>query len=128
MYQWTWEISLKEHKDKRMSKNQENSRDLLDSIKWRKRSLETLWSSSWKLDKKSPGGRGDKGEWWRRWVQLWCIVRIFVNVTCTTIIKRKEKQQTTANISELQQMNSWLLIVISGNKTTVTGHIQKSYC
>jgi hypothetical protein len=29
----------------------------------------------------SNGGRGDKGEWWRGWIQLWYIVRIFVNVT-----------------------------------------------
>jgi hypothetical protein len=24
---------------------------------------------------------GNKGEWWRRWTQLWYIVRIFVNAT-----------------------------------------------
>jgi hypothetical protein len=27
------------------------------------------------------GGRGDKGEWWRRWIQLWHVVRTSVNVT-----------------------------------------------
>jgi hypothetical protein len=26
------------------------------------------------------GGR-NKGEWWRRWIQLWYTVRTFVNVT-----------------------------------------------
>jgi hypothetical protein len=25
--------------------------------------------------------RRDKGEWWREWIQLWYIIRIFVNVT-----------------------------------------------
>jgi hypothetical protein len=24
---------------------------------------------------------GDKGEWWRGWIQLWYIVRIFINGT-----------------------------------------------
>jgi hypothetical protein len=30
------------------------------------------------------GGKGDKGEWWRRWIKLsctWYIVRTLVNVT-----------------------------------------------
>jgi hypothetical protein len=27
------------------------------------------------------GGGGDKGEWWRGWIQLLYIVRTFVNVT-----------------------------------------------
>jgi hypothetical protein len=30
------------------------------------------------------GGREDKGEWWKRWIQLWYIqyiVRTFVNAT-----------------------------------------------
>jgi hypothetical protein len=26
-------------------------------------------------------GWGDKGEWWRGWIQLWYILRTFVNVT-----------------------------------------------
>jgi hypothetical protein len=29
-----------------------------------------------------PGmGGGEKGEWWRGWIQLWYIERTFVNVT-----------------------------------------------
>jgi hypothetical protein len=41
--------------------------------KWKKR--ETCWnySRNW--------GRRDKGEWWREWIQLWYILRNFVNVT-----------------------------------------------
>jgi hypothetical protein len=27
------------------------------------------------------GGGGDKVEWWRDWIQLWCIARTFVSVT-----------------------------------------------
>jgi hypothetical protein len=27
------------------------------------------------------GVEEDKGEWWRGWIQLWHIVRIFANVT-----------------------------------------------
>jgi hypothetical protein len=27
------------------------------------------------------GGEGDRKEWWRGWIQLWYIVRTFVNVT-----------------------------------------------
>jgi hypothetical protein len=26
-------------------------------------------------------GEEDKGEWWREWIQLWYIVRTFVNAT-----------------------------------------------
>jgi hypothetical protein len=26
-------------------------------------------------------GEGDKGEWWRGWIQLWYVVRTFVNIT-----------------------------------------------
>jgi hypothetical protein len=26
-------------------------------------------------------GREDKGEWWSDWIQLWYVVRTFVNVT-----------------------------------------------
>jgi hypothetical protein len=36
---------------------------------------ETCWNYSRK------GRRGSKGEWWRGWIQLWYILRTFVNVT-----------------------------------------------
>jgi hypothetical protein len=27
------------------------------------------------------GGEGDKGGWWKKWIQVWYIVRTFVNAT-----------------------------------------------
>jgi hypothetical protein len=27
------------------------------------------------------GEEGDKGEWWKGWIQLWYIVKTFVNIT-----------------------------------------------
>jgi hypothetical protein len=43
-------------------------------------------------------GGGDKGEWWRVWIQLWYIIRTFVNVTVylqynNNIIKNRKKKK-----------------------------------
>jgi hypothetical protein len=39
------------------------------------------WKNETCLNYSRNGGRGDKGEWWRGWIQLWYIVRTSVNVT-----------------------------------------------
>jgi hypothetical protein len=36
-------------------------------------------------------GERDKGEWWRGWIQLWCIVRTFVNVTIYSQYNNKKQ-------------------------------------
>jgi hypothetical protein len=45
----------------------------------------TTWNNS------GMGGGGDKGEWWREWIQLWYILRTFVNVTMYPQCKNNNK-------------------------------------
>jgi hypothetical protein len=54
---------------------------------WRVNMLEIFCTHVCKLKNKTcwnyprNGGRDDKGEWWRGWIQLWYVVRTSVNVT-----------------------------------------------
>jgi hypothetical protein len=43
---------------------------------------------------------GGKGEWWSGWIQLWYIVRTFVNAQCapSTIIKYNKKLEKIDNV------------------------------
>jgi hypothetical protein len=38
-------------------------------------------------------GEGGKGEWWRGWIQLWHIVRTFVNVTMHSQYNHNKKKK-----------------------------------
>jgi hypothetical protein len=57
---------------------------------WKMRSVETI---------PGMGGKGDKVEWWRRWIKIWYIVRAFVNATMypSTTIKNRKKQKKKRN-------------------------------
>jgi hypothetical protein len=64
----------------------------------------------------------DKEEWWREWIQLWYIVRTFINVSMypqhnNTIIKKLKINKTTKpkNVKHritiiTQQFHSWVCI------------------
>jgi hypothetical protein len=58
---------------------------------------------------------GDKGEWWREWIQLWYTIRTFVNVTMYSqynnnmIIKNKEIKLDKANNNKKVPSFSWLV-------------------
>jgi hypothetical protein len=52
-------------------------------------------------------GRGDTGEWWRGWIELWYSVRTFVSVTVcpqynNNIMKKEEKR--VIHLQKKQQM------------------------
>jgi hypothetical protein len=45
------------------------------------------------------GGRGNKGEWQRGWMQLWYILRTFVNVTMYSQYKNNKKERWKSPLS-----------------------------
>jgi hypothetical protein len=46
------------------------------------------------------GGEGDKGEWWRGWIQLWYIMRTFVTVTLCPQHNSNKKNEKRLYIKE----------------------------
>jgi hypothetical protein len=51
------------------------------------------------------GGRGNKREWQKGWIQLWYIVRTFVNITMCSLYnnnkkKRKEKKSSSPKLCQ----------------------------